>query len=443
MDDREPPGNAQVLTNTGNLDPDTWRELQSMLLRDHADWSEDLTSALATDLPRARRLLHDMKGISGYLGADDLNRASTLLLEILKDNRMPDRDLAVRTANAFKKMKEAITKNLAKPPAIHSLPMNGILPQESAPSPSVRNGGLIMAVDDEPLNLRLIERMLGSDYQVVSVESGSDAMERAQVDPRPDLILLDISMPGMDGHQTIRNLKSSPGTSDIPVIFITADSDEESECKGLDEGAADYLTKPLHPTITRARIRTQLELKRRSDRLGEMARTDSLTGLSNRRSFQEILDRDWAIASRNGWWISIIMVDIDHFKTFNDTWGHLAGDTCLMGVARCIAATLKRSSDMAVRWGGEEFLAFLPDTPGEAAIAIAREMQHNIASLELRDIQGLPPHTVTASFGVASWRPSVVDSPLGLIGQADKALYEAKEKGRNRVISRSRPLEDP
>jgi PleD family two-component response regulator len=221
------------------------------------------------------------------------------------------------------------------------------------------NRGTLLIVDDEPVNVELLVTLLKADFKIETATSGAEALELAQI-VKPDLILLDVMMPTMDGFEVCTRLKSNVGTADIPVIFITARSDAEAEACGLELGASDYVTKPISPPIMLARVRNHIAFKKARDALAASALVDGLTGIANRRCFDEALAVECGRVNRHAGLLSLILFDLDHFKALNDTWGHLAGDECLKKVGVVARAALQRSADIVARYGGEEFVCILP-----------------------------------------------------------------------------------
>lgn len=292
----------------------------------------------------------------------------------------------------------------------------------------------ILIVDDEPINIKLLAGELTADYDVVFALEGEDALEIAGSGESVDIILLDIMMPGLNGYEVCRRLKASPQTLHIPVIFITTMSLEEDETRGLEIGAVDYITKPFSMAIVKARLKTHLELKQHRDRLEKLSSMDGLTGIANRRRFDEQIDREWKIAAREASPVSLIMIDIDCFKHYNDRYGHIAGDECLKMVAETIRSSVRRPSDLAARYGGEEFAAILPKTDAQGAAGIAEAIRGNVAALQIpHDTSEVAPH-VSVSLGVATTMASAHETSAYLVGIGDKALYEAKRSGKNRVV---------
>ncbi|MDP6622663.1 MAG: diguanylate cyclase [Alphaproteobacteria bacterium] len=291
----------------------------------------------------------------------------------------------------------------------------------------------VLVVDDESLNIELIKAILSKDCNVVGAADGTEALGFAASDS-PDLILLDIMMPGMDGYEVCRRLKSDPLTSDIPVVFLTALGKIEQEVKGLELGAIDYIAKPINPEVVKVRVRNHLELKRYRDTLKTLSLRDGLTGIANRRAFNDFLDQEWRRAMRNNAWLSLLMIDIDHFKPFNDNYGHGAGDDCLISVARALEATLKRPADHVARYGGEEFACVLPETDAKGAAQMAETLCHVVRDLSLKHEFSLVGDTVTVSVGGASLQPAAGSDPGGLLEIADGRLYAAKSAGRNQSI---------
>lgn len=293
----------------------------------------------------------------------------------------------------------------------------------------------ILIIDDTPMNIRVLSELLMDDYEVLFATSGADGLKRA-LSELPDLILLDIMMPGMDGYEVCKRLKSDPLTVDIPVVFVTALSQDADEAKGLDYGAIDYIVKPITPAIALARIRNHLKMKRYQDLLTSQALLDGLTGIPNRRRFDTVLKQEWQRAKRTGSKLSLLMIDIDHFKLYNDHYGHLAGDDCLRAVARAMSQTMQRGGDTVARYGGEEFACILADTSETGAAAVADRILKSIVDLQLPHGTSPVAPILTVSIGGYTAHPETdteIDQDL-LVKYADENLYRAKQAGRNQVI---------
>ncbi len=322
----------------------------------------------------------------------------------------------------------------------------------------------ILIVDDTPNNLRLLSTMLAEQgYKVRSVINGKMALTAAQAAP-PDLILLDINMPQMNGYELCQKLKSIEKTCEIPVIFISALDEVLDKVKAFSVGGVDYITKPFQLEEVLVRVQNQLALRRLSKRLQEqnallqqeiherkvvqaalekanqelerLATLDGLTQVANRRRFDEYLLQEWRRLKREQSCLSLIMCDVDYFKCFNDTYGHQAGDDCLRKVARAICKTVKRPADLVARYGGEEFAIVLPNTPLEGAILIAQFMHESIEELKIPNFHSSVSQYVTLSVGVSSTIPDCHHTPEDLIAVVDKALYQAKQQGRNQTAIR-------
>ena len=295
----------------------------------------------------------------------------------------------------------------------------------------------ILIVDDEPLNIKVLSQALSPWYRVKAATNGRDAINISSSEDPPDLILLDISMPDMDGYQVCQELKSSHETKDIPIIFLTGKNSTEDEAKGLELGAADYIAKPFSLPIVMARIRNQILLKIKTDMLEKLVSVDSLTEVANRRRFDELLTEELGRSIRSNGFLSVIMIDVDFFKNLNDNYGHAAGDVCLKQVAQSLKNTVRRSADSIARYGGEEFVAILPDITHDDALAVAEKLRENVARLEIRNpTQANKNNSVTVSLGVATVQPLKGFNEDAILKLADKALYEAKQSGRNRVCGR-------
>ncbi|MFO1264363.1 MAG: diguanylate cyclase [Rhodoferax sp.] len=300
----------------------------------------------------------------------------------------------------------------------------------------------LLVVDDQPINIQVMHQVFGNDYQVFMATSGAQALSLCQSNP-PDLVLLDIVMPGMDGFEVCTQLKANEATRNIPVIFITAHTDPAQETHGLSLGAVDFITKPITPAVVQARVRTHLTLKFQSDLLRNLAFLDGLTGVFNRRYFDQQLGVEWARASRSGTPFSLIMLDVDHFKAFNDHYGHQAGDDCLREIAASLKSCLKRPGDLVARYGGEEFACILPDTPFDDAMALAQDMEGRVRALQIAHAVSNVAAVVTASLGVGTRTLYATADALSLIRLADDQLYKAKENGRGRVCGAILPAVAP
>jgi diguanylate cyclase (GGDEF)-like protein len=291
----------------------------------------------------------------------------------------------------------------------------------------------ILIVDDEPINIKILAEILKNpDHEILTATNGVTALELASVED-PDLILLDIMMPQVDGYEVCSSLKSDKQTRNIPVIFVTACGEEDDETLGLELGAVDYITKPIHPSIVKARVKNHLELKRKRDILEALSITDGLTGIANRRRFDEFLNYEWMRAKRASSCLSLIMMDIDYFKLYNDHYGHPEGDKCLHKVAMALTKSVKRATDLVARYGGEEFSCVLPLTDEKGALSLAHEIQHHIIALHIPHQYSAVADYITMSIGVATMIPDRFSLPETLIEAADKALYEAKISGRNQT----------
>ncbi|SDX43739.1 diguanylate cyclase (GGDEF) domain-containing protein [Allochromatium warmingii] len=290
----------------------------------------------------------------------------------------------------------------------------------------------ILIVDDQPTNIHALAALLKKDYRILTATRGEKALELAAQPPLPDLILLDIVMPDMDGHEICFRLKNAEATKSIPIIFVTALGEEQDEEHGLNLGAADYITKPFSPAIVRARVRNQINLKLRTDRLEQVAMQDGLTQIPNRRYFDQKLTEEWTRLLRNGQSLSLLMIDIDHFKPYNDHYGHGAGDECLRRVAQALYQVPQRPTDLVARYGGEEFAVILPETDRLGTAHLAQRLLDAVRALALEHAYSEVAPQVTISVGMATHSP---DQPYydaeALKQGADQALYQAKARGRN------------
>lgn len=291
---------------------------------------------------------------------------------------------------------------------------------------------VILIVDDEISNIEIISATLEEDYEICFALSGEQALEVAHA-ARPDLIILDIVMPGMDGYELCRLIKLDPVLADVPVIFATALGAADAEVRGLSLGAIDYVTKPFQPVALRRRVANHIDMKRMRDQLSDLAMTDALTGLGNRRLLEQQLQGELRRLGRDGGFLSVILMDIDFFKRFNDSYGHLAGDKCLRIVGEALGATARRGGDITARYGGEEFACILPDTGHADAMQIAETMRARIEALGIPNTGSSVSSVVTVSIGVATGQCTQGMEMEFWISNADRMLYHSKSLGRNRV----------
>ena len=293
----------------------------------------------------------------------------------------------------------------------------------------------ILIVDDDPTSLKVLNQILSADYEIYMAKSGKEALQLA-VSESPDLILLDVVMADMSGYDVLVQLKEQPETSMTPVIFITGLSSAEDEEKGLILGAADYIAKPFLDVVVKARVKTQINNVRQRREIERLSMTDALTSIPNRRNFDLRLSMEWAHAIREKKPISVMMIDLDNFKVYNDTYKHKQGDIMLRSIASNLLSAAKRAQDLAARIGGDEFAILLPNTELQPAIEIAQCLRERIESNCILANNGEKTY-MTISIGVACTWPAPDDLSDSLIEAADAQLYRAKHMGRNRVYALS------
>ncbi|MEI9983389.1 MAG: diguanylate cyclase [Aliidongia sp.] len=289
-----------------------------------------------------------------------------------------------------------------------------------------------MIADDSQPVVDMLCAVLGEDHEVVVAYGGAEAIEMA-IDLQPDLILLDVVMPGIDGFEVCRRLRAEERTQRIPIVFITGLNAVEDEQRGLELGAIDFISKPIQAAIVRLRVRNHLELKRYRDFLEDLSLVDGLTGIGNRRRFDEFLVREWRRSRRARAPLALVLLDVDYFKAYNDQYGHAAGDDCLREVAATIAMLVRRPGDLCARYGGEEFAAILPQTDLAGAYTLGERIRAAVLALEIPHAGSAVSPNITVSVGVAASDSSVDEEPEDLLREADRRLYEAKTAGRNRI----------
>jgi diguanylate cyclase (GGDEF)-like protein len=282
----------------------------------------------------------------------------------------------------------------------------------------------VLVVEDLPENIHALAAILAEDASVVFALSGEQALARMG-EGSIDLVLLDAMLPGMDGFEVCTRLKANPATRDVPVIFVSALSQSTEEERGFRVGAVDYVHKPFMPTIVRARVRTHLKLRQLLLHTTQLAGTDPLTGIGNRRFFESRVEAEIELLRRHGSPLALALFDVDHFKQVNDSFGHVKGDEVLREIAERATRGLRRS-DVFCRWGGEEFALLMPSTTADEAVQICERLRQEIASV---GFEGVGPVTVSAGIGDYKGEALLND----WMERVDGALYVAKSTGRNRV----------
>jgi diguanylate cyclase (GGDEF)-like protein len=328
----------------------------------------------------------------------------------------------------------------------------------------------VLVVDDVASNIKFLYHFLSYEgFNVQVAQDGEDCLQTVAYAP-PDLILLDVMLPGIDGFEAARRLKQTPKTAHIPVIFMTALTDMDSKIKGFDVGASDYITKPLEPREVLARISVHLKLHRLQRQLADsnqllqqqlettkilknkliqrsealeaanqelqrLAHLDGLTQVANRRRLDDYLKQEWPRLAREQAPLSAILCDIDYFKLYNDSYGHQAGDECLQQVAQALQHVARRPADLVARYGGEEFVVLLPHTDLAGALQVAHGIRDTINALNIQHHASLINDHLTMSMGVCSMIPMLEQNGSNLLQRADKSLYEAKQKGRDQIVA--------
>ena len=290
----------------------------------------------------------------------------------------------------------------------------------------------ILIVDDNFDNIRVLGTVLRkNDYRVMIAQSGKQALHSLEV-AKIDLILLDVMMPGMDGFATCQKIKAHPDWKRIPIIFLTAKVGEAEIVQGFKLGAVDYITKPFNVAILLERVKTHIQLHHYHNILQEQAYIDGLTQIPNRLRFEKVIYDEWHRALRNATPLAVLMIDIDHFKMLNDTYGHVMGDYVLKQVACTLARLIKRTGDFVARYGGEEFVVILPDSKLRETMMLAESMRVAVEKLAIEN-ENTALGSLTISLGATSFIPTPALSPVQLVDAADQQLFLAKKNGRNQV----------
>ena len=307
---------------------------------------------------------------------------------------------------------------------------------------------ILFADDSRTLRATLTDQLRAMGHEVIEASEGMEAVERFQTQ-NPDLVLLDVDMPTLSGFEAAKQIRAISGEQGwIPIIFLSGNVSDQDVANGIEAGGDDYLTKPVSPTVLRAKINAMQRITDMRQRLVDVSRElaginaalqeqstlDGLTGIPNRRSFDSAFQQEWHHALRERKPLALLLGDVDHFKRYNDTYGHLRGDECLKAVAGALRRAARRQVDVVARYGGEEFALLLPDTPSVSALLVAGRALESVRSLRLSHSASSTSDHITMSLGVCAAVPQHGQSPTELVKAADRALYQAKSRGRNQAV---------
>lgn len=397
------------------------------------------------DATTAMRHVHTLQGQAATLGATALQRAARHVQAAIEQTT--DRSGVPAALDALARrltldvpdlqaMLQRWQQGRAGHVPIGSVPI-GSVPMPRAPAAPQWPYGppRLLIVDDQQESALVLQRIFEADHSVFIAHGAEQALAHCRDEAvLPDLILLDVVMPGMDGLQLCRSLKADARTAGIPVLFVTAQSTPQDESAALAAGGVDFISKPLNHAVVRARVQTHLMLKAQADQLRNQAMRDGLTGLANRRRFDEALAQEWRAGLRHRRPLALVLIDVDHFKRYNDHYGHPAGDACLHQVARALQQHMERAHDVLARYGGEEFACVLPGMTPEDALHKAQALCASVAALRLPHADSPVADCVTISVGVSVWLFDRTGDGAQLLCDADAALYAAKRAGRNRAM---------
>lgn len=291
----------------------------------------------------------------------------------------------------------------------------------------------ILIIDDSRLQAQALKNILINDYLIETSQTGADGIEKA-VTWNPSLILLDIVMPVMNGFEILARLRADENCKNIPVIMITSLSDVGNEEKGLTLGAVDYIIKPFTAGIVKARVNTHIQLYQYRKTIESLAMLDGLTGIPNRRYYDEQSKREWQRAMRKGTHLSVALLDIDFFKQYNDRYGHPSGDAAIKIVAQTLKGCLRDRNDFAARYGGEEFVFIMPETPAKRGLELAQQICDEVRNQHIPHADSKISEYLTVSIGGMTVIPKENDDFSSYFKIVDAMLYNAKKKGRNTVI---------
>jgi len=298
---------------------------------------------------------------------------------------------------------------------------------------------ILLVEDSATLRLAMCGFIRKAGHEAVVAESGEEALQLVEANP-VDMVIMDVEMPGLDGFETTRLIREFFGERWVPIIFVTGMSDEDSYQKGIEAGGDDYMIKPVSPIILTAKLRAferivdmQQQLQDLNQELQALSQRDGLTDLYNRRAYEEKARLQWQVSTRAREPVAVLMIDVDHFKEFNDHYGHQAGDDCLKQVARTLREGLHRPADILARYGGEEFIILLPNTSVEGARIVAEALREAVRRLAVPHARSSTAERVTVSIGAAVAEHTSGMDEHALAREADEALYRAKSRGRDRV----------
>ncbi|MCL1935267.1 MAG: diguanylate cyclase [Defluviitaleaceae bacterium] len=291
----------------------------------------------------------------------------------------------------------------------------------------------ILVIDDSKSNIIALTHILKDNYNVLATKSGKTGISIA-IDQKPDIILLDIIMPEIDGYEVLKELKNNNATRHIPVIFISGLNTEEDEEKGLILGAVDYIAKPFSATIVNLRINNQIRMLKQMETIERLSKTDILTNLPNRAAIEDVLKIAWERSRQNLSPLTILMIDIDNFKSLNDTKGHIYGDRVLKYISGVLNSSLKRDLDFVGRWGGEEFIAVLENSDLDCGIMVSEKIKENLKLFKRRKSDSFIEEDITVSVGIFTGTAGPNLFIEEFVDKADQALYIAKRTGKNKYV---------
>ncbi|MDG4717872.1 MULTISPECIES: GGDEF domain-containing protein [Thalassospira] len=291
----------------------------------------------------------------------------------------------------------------------------------------------VLVADDDPMMGEFLGAILEQIADVTVVSSGEAALKALETDAY-DVVLLDVEMPGMGGLEACKAIKSSPDTSHISVIIVTARIGDKMEVDALDLGATDFIVKPFVAKIVLARVRNHLIMQAQARQLRLLSMSDGLTGIANRRCFDQTLENECSRAARTNTPLSLLLIDVDRFKQYNDHYGHSQGDECLKKIAKALTLSARRAGDLVARVGGEEFAFIFPNTDKDSLIAIAQSVSMHVSELALSHIDGIDGKVTISIGGTTLDGTNQPISGSAIYMKADELLYKAKEAGRNCAV---------
>ncbi len=420
------------IRTTGILNTNGITDYSDFITNFNHDNISEIDNPLYFGLDLAKSLVNKMKGQLSLSQNNDGEFIVTfdVLLLVNQTSKDPEKKhLSSQPLPIYNKNTRLKTEELR---AIEQI-RKGLEANKKITTPHETHKQRLLIVDDATENTELLAQTLNKNYELLIANNGKDALALTQTTPRPDMILLDLSMPGMNGYDVSKEIHLEESTKDIPIIFLTTMNDIENDVYELNTGAVDFISKPFDLKDVEEKIRNHLALQSFQDMLNQTSDIDALTQISNRRRFDETLAIETRKAKRMKTALSIIMIDVDYFRFYNELYGFEEGNACLQEIAFNLKKPLRRAGDLIARWSGQRFVCLLPDTDSKGAFHVANNLSQTISNLKIPHQSSPIEKIITISLGVATGTDTIANSYDNLLDGAQIALHNAKQSGRNQI----------